>query len=635
MTPLFFVVRRLLLVISLFSCSFPNFAQQPTYIWGRAISGGDYLNLGYSVIDAPGNVYMVGSFDQWVDFDPGPDSTKLTAVGDVDAFVCKLDSSGNLLWAIQLGGSGADRGEYVNVDALGNVYVTGSFSGTVDFDPGPGTASLTAAAGTDAFVAKYDGAGNYIWAVSFTESGNSTGKALGVDANANVYVTGNFSGAVSFTNGTSYTSLGRNDVFICKLNAAGGLEWGQRIGGNSLDNASGIVADATGNVFALGMFENGTIDLDPGPDSANYLTGTSQVYLVKLNGNGGLIWAIRSSAQSAFDLKMDAAGNLYLAGHIAGVTDFDPGPGTANVGVARTLMDYFWKLTNDGGYVLAKAYLGDRATGPARSANFDAFGNIYTAGGTGAFNKWDNNGNPVWAYGYGVGNPCVTNSVDAMQNVYIVGNFRGLIDLDPGPDTAIFRTTGSRSSYGIFVSKLSQLAAGPLPLTWINVEGHLNDRQQSTLSFTVNEDNVARYTVEKSTDGSNFSKIGSLESKGNGTHSYLYTEPTALHQTAWYRILQTDRDDRFSYSAIIRLTDGKARLSATVYPVPSRDNVTLQITTDELLHTRAVLVDMKGHQVKSILINDYNTPISLQNLTGGMYLLQLANGSSLKIVHQQ
>jgi hypothetical protein len=141
--------------------------------------------------------------------------------------------------------------------------------------------------------------------------------------------------------------------------------------------------------------------------------------------------------------------------------------------------------------------------------------------------------------------------------------------------------------------------------------------------------------VEKSTDGKTFSKIGSLESKGDGIHSYVYTESAALHQTAWYRILQTDRDDRFSYSAVIRIADGKARLSATVYPVPSRGNVILQITTAELLHTKAVLVDMKGRLVKSILITDYNTPVSLQGLPGGMYLLQLANGSSLKIVQQE
>lgn len=632
MTPLIYLLRRTLLVTCILSCSLLNYAQDPAYVWGRAISGSTYLNLGYSVVDAAGDVYMAGAFADVVDFDPGPAASNLTSAGDVDAFICKLNTSGNLLWAIQLGAAGADRAEYVTVDAPGNVYVTGSFSGTVDFDPGPGTAALTAQAGTDAFVAKYDAAGNYVWAAAFAESDNSTGKAVAVDATGNVYVTGNFSGLISFANDTSYISLGGNDVFICKLNSAGALIWGERIGGSSLDNATGIVADATGNVYACGNFQSGTIDLDPGPDSANYVAGTSIVYLLKLNDNGGLNWAIRSFAQSANDLKMDAAGNLYLAGGIAGVVDLDPGPGTANVGTPRTLNDYFWKLTGDGGYVLAKAYLGVGTTGEARSVNVDAIGNIYTAGGTGAFNKWDENGDPVWGYGYGVNNPCIAIGTDVLQDVYTAGNFHFMIDLDPGPDTAIIRTN---VSYGIFVNKLAQPAGGALPLTWLNLEGHLNSRQQATIGFTVNEENVAYYTVEKSRDGALFSKISSLESRGNGMHTYDYTEPEPVQQTTWYRIVQTGLDERSGYSAVIRLVAGKVRVSAAVFPVPARGYVTLQIANEELLHTKALLVDLKGQVVRSILINEYNTPVDLHNLPGGMYLLQLANGASLKIMEQE
>jgi hypothetical protein len=632
MTPLSFFLRRSFLMILLLSCSILNYAQSLGYVWGRAISGTGYINLGYSVVDVPGNIYMTGAFAGVADFDPGSAVSDLTSAGDVDAFICKLNTSGNLVWAIQLGGTGADRAEYITIDAPGNIYVTGSFSGTADFDPGPGIASLTAQAGTDAFVAKYDAAGNYVWATGFSESGNSTGKAVGVDVTGNVYVTGNFSGTISFTTGSSYTSLGDSDVFVCKLNSAGGLAWGDRIGGGSLDNATGIVADVTGNVFACGNFENGTIDLDPGPDSAKYLAGTSNVYLVKLNANGGLIWGIRSFARNAYDLKMDATGNLFMAGGIGGVVDMDPGPGTANIGTPRALTDYFWELTGDGNYVLAKSYPGKYAAGDARSVNVDATGNIYTAGGTGAFNKWDKDGNPLWEYGYGVNQPVVTNSTDAMQNVYTTGNFHGLIDLDPGADTAIFRIY---TGYGIYVNKLAQSVGGSLPLTWLNLEGHLNDQQQSTLDFTVNEENVARYTIEKSSDGTTFNTIGSLQSKGNGTHSYVYTEPTALQQTAWYRIQQTDIDERSGYSAVIRLTAGKARLTATVFPVPARGQVTLQITGEELLHTKALLVNMKGQVMRTILINDYTTPVDLHNLPHGMYLLQLANGSSLKVMQQE
>jgi hypothetical protein len=626
MTPLICFLRRSLLVISLLLCSLLNYAQSPAYVWGRVLSDTGYLNLGYSVFDAPGNVYMAGAFAGRVNF---PDSTNLISAGGVDAFVCKLNTSGNLLWKIQLGGTGADTAKYIAVDVLGNIYVTGSFSGTVDFDPGPGTASLSAQAGTDAFVAKYDAAGNYVWATGFAESDNSTGKAVGVDVTGNVYVTGNFSGTISFSSGDSYTSLGGDDVFVCKLNSMGGVVWGKRIGGTSLDNAKGIVADATGNVFALGMFENGTIDLDPGPDSANYAGGN--VYLVKLNATGDLVWAIRPFTYRAWDLKMDATGNLFTAGAIIGVTDMDPGPGTVNIGTPRTAMDYFWVLNGDGGYVLAKSYLGVTYTPDARTANFDAAGNIYT-GGQGDFNKWDKNGNPIWGYGYDVNNPVIAIGTDAMQNVYTAGNFHGFIDLDPGADTAIFRTN---VQYSIFVNKLAQSAGGPLPLTWINLEGHLNDQQQPTLNFTVNEENVGHYTVEKSLDGITFKTIGTLQSKGNGTHSYVYTESTPLQQTALYRILQTDLDDRSGYSAVVRLTTGKARLSATVFPVPAKGNVTLQITGDELLHTKAVLVDMKGLVIQSILINNFSTTVDLHNLPRGMYLLQLANGSSLKIMKQE
>jgi len=628
MPSLFSFVRRLLSVICFLCCSLLNYAQQ--FVWGHAISGSGIVNLGYSVVDATGNTYLAGTFTQQADFDPGPGITNLTAVGDSDIFVCKFNSSGNFVWAIQLGSTGVDAAEYITQDALGNLYITGRFSGMVDFDPGAGTASLSAQAGTDAFVAKYDSAGHYIWATGFAESGNSTGKAVAVDASANVYVTGNFSGTVSFTTDSSFTALGGSDVFICKLNAGGITLWGDRIGGTSFNNATGIVADAAGNVYTVGIFQNGTIDLDPGPDSANYLAGTSIIYMVKLNTSGGLVWAIQNNAVSAYDLKIDAAGNLYTAGRLFGVADMDPGPGTVNIGIARFSTDYFWELNSDGGYVLAKSYGGYNTIGDAMSLNFDPLGNLYTAGGDASFAKWDKNGNQLWGLTYGYNNPVITIATDAMQRLYTAGNFLHSIDLDPGPDTVIARAYDR----GIYFTQLAQAAGSSLPLTWISLKGHLNNRQQSTLNFTVSEENVADYTIEKSIEGSTFSKIASLDSKGNGTNSYTYTEAVALNQTAWYRILQTDIDKRFSYSTVVCITAGQTRSAASVFPVPARGNITLQITSDALLHTKAVLVDLKGLQMKTIFINDYNTPISLDNLPAGMYLLHLANGASLKIVQQ-
>lgn len=629
MTPLLFFVHRCLLVICLLSCALLNFAQPDLgYVWGRAIMGTDFVNEGYSVVDAAGNVYIAGNFNQTADFDPGPNAVNLAAVGDMDAFICKLDPGGNYAWAIQLGSNSVDKAENVKLDALGNVYVTGSFSGTVDFDPGPGAALLSAAAGTDAFVAKYDNAGNYVWAVSFAESGNSTGMALSIDANTNVYATGNFSGDITFSSSIFYTSLGANDSYICKLNSNGAVVWAKRVGGDGEDRGWGIAADVMGNVFVTGDF-TGSGDFDPGPGSTIFTTVFSNVWLVKLDAGGNLVWAIHNGARAALDLKTDAAGNLYLVGSFMGTVDFDPGPNTATLYTPYRSTQYLWKLTNDGGYVFAKDYVFANS-----SVALDAIGNIYTSGGNAVFSKRDQNGNGGWNYSYNAGGlaHCNTIAVDATLHVYTIGIFNVPIDLDPSAGMAVFTPTGTRA---IWINKLTQPEAGPLPLTWIKLEGHLNNQHQATISFTVSEEDVQGYTVEKSTDGITYSKIGALESNGNGTHSYVYTEPIALQQTAWYRILQTDANGQFSYSANVRIVASQARSAATVFPIPAKGHVTLQITGDELLHTKAILIDMKGRPVKTVLINNYSTAISLHNLPGGLYLLQLANGSSLKIMRQE
>src|SRR5262249_7944037 len=102
-------------------------------LWSRAM-GGTALDAGYGIsLDAAGDVYTVGRFFGTADFDPGPDTHNLTSAGDSDAFVSKLDSAGNFIWAEDLGGSAQDEGRKVGVDAAGNIYVAGLFYGTADF----------------------------------------------------------------------------------------------------------------------------------------------------------------------------------------------------------------------------------------------------------------------------------------------------------------------------------------------------------------------------------------------------------------------------------------------------------------------------------------------------------------------
>ncbi|MEX2323550.1 MAG: SBBP repeat-containing protein [Acidimicrobiia bacterium] len=123
-------------------------------VWADQLGGGsDDYGRGVAV-DGSGNVYTTGYFFGTADFDPGAGTLNLTSAGSGDVFVSKLDSAGNLVWARQLGGGLDDIGQGVAVDGSGNVYTTGHFSGTADFDPGAGTLNLTSAGASDVFVVK-------------------------------------------------------------------------------------------------------------------------------------------------------------------------------------------------------------------------------------------------------------------------------------------------------------------------------------------------------------------------------------------------------------------------------------------------------------------------------------------------
>ena len=139
-------------------------------------------------------------------------------------FVSKLDSAGAFVWAKQLGGTDSDQANSVAVDSSGNVYTTGSFSGTADFDPGAGTTNLTSAGSSDVFVSKLDSTGAFVWAKQFGGTGSDASNSVAVDSSGNVYTTGSFSGTVDFDPGggtANLVSTGNGDVFVSKLSSAG------------------------------------------------------------------------------------------------------------------------------------------------------------------------------------------------------------------------------------------------------------------------------------------------------------------------------------------------------------------------------------------------------------------------------
>jgi uncharacterized repeat protein (TIGR01451 family) len=225
------------------------------FVWAKQL-GGTGIDYGESIaVDAAGNVYTTGLFGSTADFDPGPGSFNLTSVGSSDAFISKLDSTGAFVWAKQLGGMNQDNAYSITVDAAENVYTTGYFNGTADFDPGTSTQNLTSVGSGDVFVSKLDSNGAFVWTKQLGGTGDDFGASIAVDAVGNVYTTGYFNGTADFDPGTSMqnlTSAGLQDIFVSKLS-----QREVRLATSNLAQRSGTTITITFTV------EN------QGPDSAN------------------------------------------------------------------------------------------------------------------------------------------------------------------------------------------------------------------------------------------------------------------------------------------------------------------------------------------------------------------------------
>ncbi len=302
-------------------------------IWARSMGGTEFDDGLGIVLDASRNIYITGYFRETADFDPGAAVLNLTSAGDADIFVSKLDASGNLIWARRMGGIGPDFGYGIGVDILGNVYTTGYFRETVDFDPGAEVVNLISAGNNDIFVSKLDASGSFLWARRIGGTSDEVGFALAVDAFGNTYITGYFRGIVDFDPGAgefNLTSAGGQDIFVSKLDASGSFLWAQRMGGTSSDEARGIVLDDLSNVYTIGYFQT-TADFDPGAGVSNLISaGGLDVFVSKLDASGNFIWARCMGGTSddfGFDLRVDVSENVYIAGYFQATADFDPGTG--------------------------------------------------------------------------------------------------------------------------------------------------------------------------------------------------------------------------------------------------------------------------------------------------------------------
>jgi hypothetical protein len=386
------------------------------------------------------------------------------------------------------------------LDAQGNVYITGNFIGTVDFDPGPGVATLTSGMPFDAFICKLDARGRYLWAKGISASTYTPATGIAIDRSGDVYITGDFTGSVDADpgSGTYYLNTvngNPQDVYVLKLNSNGSFVWAKAIGGNGYDHASAIAVDSKGSVYTIGAFID-TVDFDPSPSGVANLVASgpgNSIFISKLDSAGNYVWANTfSGAVSGYALALDDSSNVYATGTFGGIADFDPGPSTALLNASTNGSLFVCKLSPNGAYQWAKAAGGQNGLG--NQIALDGAGNIFVTGGfqgTADFDpgpgtayltapgqpsldifvlKLSAAGNYSWAKAFGgKGDDRSSNiAVDPQGNVFTTGYFNDSLDFDPGSGVAMLRSAGGDDA---FISKLDNNGN----YVWARSIGGVND----------------------------------------------------------------------------------------------------------------------------------------------------------------
>lgn len=455
------------------------------YQWVNIIPQSSSTPTKSLVIDNAGNVILTGNFAYAFDFDPSSAATVLTPTGFIDIFIVKYSTSGTYVFAKQLGGSTSSdvgAGVAITTDNSNNIYLTGTFQGTTDFDPSSAVNNVTANGGEDLFFAKYTNNGDFSWVKNIgTNSGyteKQTANAVKADNLGNIYLAGYYTYTTDFDPSANVANLiddgvSRQNIFLAKYEAAtGNYIWAKAMGGNTTieEEAKDMIFDGSGNVVITGVFGN-LADFDPSP--ATFSLTNQRIFLAKYDVSGNFIWAKSIAGYEGRSLALDNSGNIMLSGNFTGTVDFDPSAATYNLTSTSTII-FLSKFTTAGNFVYAfTPSKPDPAGGgdAGSKVRLDNVGNTYlTANFLGTVDvdpspavnnltqtasgnfiaKYDVSGNLLWAkkivqtlYG-------INYVVDNSGNIFVVGTFAGTVDFDPSAAVINFTANGTSD---IFIAK--------------------------------------------------------------------------------------------------------------------------------------------------------------------------------------
>lgn len=454
-------------------------SQELNYEWGYS-TGGSVLDRSMAMdIDDNGNIIEMGNYRGTVDMDPGTGTLNFTSQGFYDTYIRKLDPNGNLIWAKSIGGNLDDVGRDVHVDQDNNVYITGNFAGTADFDPGAASVIYTSSGSlpfVDIFVLKLDSNGNYLWSHQIGGIDHDRGFAIASDQQNNVYVGGYFVDSVDFDPGVGDSSVigqGLEDIYLLKMDASGNFIWVRTMGGPEGENLVSIILDDNNDLLLTGSFTN-VVDFNPGTGVENHSSnGFADVFISKFNTSGDMIWTFTEGGvkdDGGQHVQVNDSNEIFLVGNFAENVDFDPTTGI-DFRSSNGKVDVFLQKIGSNGNVLWTHTFGGDSTDFAQRMTIDAANNVFiigsfedtvdfdpgiavnTASSNGLadifISKFNSEGVHQWAevFGDSLAQSAVRIDNDGNGNLYITGTYRGTVDFDPSPSVVNLSSNGQTDGY--------------------------------------------------------------------------------------------------------------------------------------------------------------------------------------------
>ena len=489
----------LLTAITCFSGSFA-FGQPYTFEFAKAFGGSspDYADA--VVTDSHGNIYIAGTFEETVDFDPGNGIFNLTAVNGAynTAFVQKLTPKGEFIWAKQYGGI---KNEIIGIeiDSDDNIYITGNFGGTGDFNPNSGVNNLSSNGNSifayNIFLLKLDENGQYQWAANFGGSTEDKVGGICIDSQDNLYLTGTFTGTSDFDpSGTAATVLSANikDAFVLKIDKDRNFQWVRQLPYSTNSGGTAITNDDFGNIYMTGSFRDSVHCDANGSTAVLYSNGFySSLFVLKIDTSNTFQWIkyVDNSTTSqvlSTSIATDSVGNVYTVGTYDALIDLDPDTSVFNItSITGITNSFIQKLDSSGQFVWAKALRGTShntiydieiseqgaiyTTGKfSGSADFDpnstAFTFVITVMDIDVFvQSLDLDGNFLWAKKIGSTFPQIGKDLHLDHNamLHLVGAFKGIVDLNPDAGVQM----AAAHNYDCFLLSLRPLVANDLELS--------------------------------------------------------------------------------------------------------------------------------------------------------------------------